>query len=93
MAERCATCIGRRDGIGPNLTPGRVRELVEANLAAGAAPACHETTYGQDPRGEALCRWFVDTYTDRVQALQVAARLGLMKDQPLEQWQQRKDEP
>lgn len=83
MSARCSTCILRPDdgSIRHNLSAGRVQELVRENLAADAAPACHHTTYGQDPRGEALCRGFVDLYGDRVTGIRLARALGMIEEQ------------
>lgn len=86
LSERCATCILRPDGsIRSSLHPGRVRELVRANLDADAAPACHHTTYGQDPQGEAICRGFYDLYRNRVTGLRLAEPLGVLVEQTLQE--------
>lgn len=79
MAERCSTCILRPDGsIREHLAPGRVKQLVEENRAAGAAPACHHTTYGQDPKGEAVCRGYFDLFAEDTAVLRLAVALDVI---------------
>lgn len=86
LAARCATCILRPDGsIRDTLQPGRVRELVAANRDADAAPACHHTTYGQDSRGEAICRGYWDLFADRSPTLALAKALDVVTYQDEEQ--------
>lgn len=79
-AERCDTCVFR-PGNRMRLEPGRLADLVQRNIDAGAALVCHKTTYEQG-EGEALCRGFVDAYEDEVPALRLAAALGLYADEP-----------
>ena len=79
MAERCATCILRPDGsIRERLEPGRVKQLVEENRAAGAALACHHTTYGQGARGEAVCKGYFDLFADETRLLRLAVELDVI---------------
>jgi hypothetical protein len=79
LSQMCATCVGRPGNL-MKLGPGRLREVVEGNLEEGVALPCHSTTYEQDPRGESLCRWFVDTYGDRVYLLRLAAAMGILQE-------------
>jgi hypothetical protein len=76
LAERCATCVFR-PGNWMHLAPGRLRDLVDSNLQAGALLICHDTLdHGQHPEfGEAMCRGFWDAHGDKTQAKQVMDRL------------------
>lgn len=67
LSRRCDTCVFRAGNL-MSLRAGRLKELVEENLAADTAFACHETLNAD----EALCRGFVDRYADRVSALRLA---------------------
>lgn len=74
MAGRCATCVFRPGNL-MRLAPGRLAEIVRANVEADSALACHETTYGQAPR-EAVCRGFYDAHPTL--PLRLAAALGMV---------------
>ena len=80
MADRCSSCVFR-PGNPMRLEEGRLADLVEANVARGAALICHQTTYEQDERGEAVCRGFADAYADDVPALRFAEEWGLVTEQ------------
>lgn len=64
LAEKCATCI-LRPGDPMHLGAARVREVIRANLEAGALLTCHSTLpYGDHPEvGEAACRGLTWTPT------------------------------
>lgn len=74
MADLCSTCVFRGGNL-MHLPPGRLADLVRANVTADAALACHSTTYGQAPQ-EAICRGFADRY--RTTPIQLAERLDLI---------------
>lgn len=80
MAEKCSDCVFRT-GNPMRLQPGRLRSLVEDNLAADAALTCHQTTYGQDERGEAICAGFDAAYGSEVTGLRAAHVMGLVQHQ------------
>jgi hypothetical protein len=77
MDDRCATCVFRPGNL-MRLAPGRLAELVEHNLAVGAALICHDTLpYGARPEvGETVCRGWYDAYGPRTTSVQVFERLG-----------------
>ena len=74
-SRMCDTCVFR-SGNPMHLQPGRLREIVAANLDAGALLICHKTTYGQQAR-EVACRGFYDAYGDRVNVVRVMNRLAV----------------
>lgn len=76
LSRRCATCVFH-PGNRMDLRPGRLRDLVAANLATGALLVCHDTLpYGEHPEaGEALCRGYWDAYRERTGIWQVMTRL------------------
>ncbi|MGH3783123.1 MAG: hypothetical protein ACRDRO_21495 [Pseudonocardiaceae bacterium] len=78
MDEKCTTCVFRPGDL-MRLGPGRLAEIVEANLRAGAALICHKTLpYGSHPElGQSVCRGFFDAYRDRCGAIQIMDRLGV----------------
>lgn len=78
MADKCETCIFK-PGNKMSLRPGRVKQMVEESIAEGAGITCHKTLYGQTDQ-RAVCRGFYDSYADQVQALQVAKRIGVIKE-------------
>jgi hypothetical protein len=80
LSEQCATCVFRPGNL-MHLKAGRLKDLVDGNLAAGALLTCHETTYGQTP-AEALCRGFWDRYRERANAYRVMERLTAATGQP-----------
>lgn len=72
LSEQCSTCIFR-PGNPMNLRPGYLKEIVEANVAAGAGLTCHQTLAAHP--GEAppsWCRGFYDAYGDAVAAVRFA---------------------
>lgn len=49
LAEKCSTCVFRPGNL-MHLRPGRLKALIETNLAADAALICHMTLrYGAHP--------------------------------------------
>lgn len=83
LSEQCATCVFRPGNL-MRLEPGRLRELVDANLAAGALLVCHDTLpYGDHPEaGEAMCRGFWDRYGPRTNVWRVMERLAAVYGKP-----------
>lgn len=81
LAERCGTCVFRPGNL-MRLEPGRLRELVDDNVAAGVGLVCHSTLYraGVD---HAICRGFYDAHGSRVLPLELAPRLGMLAEDPL----------
>lgn len=60
LAERCSTCVFR-PGNQMKLEPGRVKDLLEDNLAADSALQCHKTLpYAAEGWEPAVCRGFFD---------------------------------
>lgn len=80
MSERCSDCVFR-SGNPMRLEPGRLGDLVRENLAADAALTCHQTTYGQDERGEAICAGFDAAFGSEVTGLRAAHVMGLVETQ------------
>lgn len=79
---KCSTCIFRPGNL-MDLSPGRVRGLVEDAIDAGTAITCHKTLI--DDRDNALCGGFYDAYSDQVPVLQIAKRLNIIEK--VEPWQ------
>lgn len=80
LSERCATCVFR-PGDPMHLRPGRLRELIRDNLAAGALLVCHETTYGQTEE-EAMCRGFWDRFREQTNVWRVMERVARLSGKP-----------
>lgn len=80
MSERCSTCVFRPGNL-MHLQPGRLKDLVETNLANDTAFACHQTIYGSDERGEAICRGYFDAHQTDVTPLRFAVALGVIEYQ------------
>lgn len=78
MADKCSTCIFRPGNL-MGLNAGRVKGMVDESVADGGCIPCHKTTFGQRDQ-EAICRGFFDAHADRVQALEVAKRLGMIEE-------------
>jgi hypothetical protein len=70
MADRCRTCVFRPGDL-MHLGPGRLREIVEANMAAEAALTCHSTLlYGQESRlPPAICNGYARHPAARLRSL------------------------
>lgn len=79
-ATRCKTCIFRPGNL-MQLRSGRVKDMVDSALSADGAGSivCHDTL---DLPAQAICRGFWDGYRDQVQLLQLADRLGHVKEIP-----------
>jgi hypothetical protein len=68
-SQMCSSCIFRPGNV-MDLRPGRLRGLIDENLANNAAIACHKTLDGE----RAVCRGF----WDRHQRDTLMCRLGLV---------------
>jgi hypothetical protein len=78
QAVMCDTCIFRPGNL-MQLESGRVEQLVKGASAAQSCIPCHETTHGQDPRGEAVCRGFYSLHPTL--PLKLAAAMNKIKFQ------------
>lgn len=83
LAEKCSTCVFR-PGNPMHLDEGRLRDLIQQHVAAGAALTCHQTlSYGKHPDfGEAVCRGFYDSVGERTNVIRVMERLGGFDEVP-----------
>lgn len=82
LAEKCATCIFRPGNL-MDLQPGRVKGMVDDCLAEdGGNIPCHSTIYEEEVQ-PAICRGFWDSYHEKVPLLQVAARMGVVVEDPV----------
>ena len=68
-----------------HLQPGHLADIINRNLAVGAALICHQTlSYGAHPEvGQAVCRGFYDAYGEDVAVIQVVNRLGGFREIPV----------
>lgn len=76
----CSTCVFRPGNL-MHLRSGRLRNLVDGNLAGDTALTCHQTLYGGHPAGEAVCRGYFDAYAQEVTPLRLAVALGVVTNQ------------
>ena len=79
-ASKCSDCVFRPGNL-MRLNPGRLADLVEQNRKRDTAFACHQTTYGQDDNGEAVCRGYFDAYATEITPLRMAVALDLIEEQ------------
>ena len=80
VSERCSTCVFRAGNL-MHLNAGRLQDLVQTNLDNDTAFACHQTTYNQDERGEAICKGYFDAYGTEVTPLRFAVALDMIEYQ------------
>ena len=83
LSEKCATCIFKpheRPVSGARVA-GMVRDTMDTD---GATVVCHHTLYQKegDPQENAICRGWYDRLGDRDSLLQVAERMGIIKEVP-----------
>ena len=71
QAEMCDTCIFRPGNL-MSLRAGRVREMIDAALAADSCIPCHKTLDGQ----RSVCRGFVDRHRRNTLMCRLAAVIG-----------------
>jgi hypothetical protein len=80
LSRKCVTCIFRPGNL-MHLREGAAEDMVEQSLRDQSAITCHKTLTGDVP--PSVCRGFYDVHGQKVQALQVAARLDmLVEDEP-----------
>jgi hypothetical protein len=77
LSEQCSTCVFRPGNL-MHLDAGRLKDLIDSNVAAGTALTCHQTlSYGDHPEfGEAVCRGFYDAVGEGTNIIRVMHRLG-----------------
>jgi hypothetical protein len=64
-----------------DLRRGHIKQMVDTALTNQTAIPCHETTYEQDSRGEAICRGFFDLHAQQVTPLRLACAMKLIVEQ------------
>lgn len=79
-AERCSDCVFRPGNL-MRLNPGRLADLVEQNRERDTAFACHQTTFGHDENGEAICRGYFDAFAKDITPLRMAVALDMIEEQ------------
>lgn len=80
LSRKCATCIFRPGNL-MHLRENTVEDMVADSIRDGGAITCHKTLTGDVP--PSVCRGFYDVHGQKVQALQVAARLSIIvEDDP-----------
>lgn len=75
LAKQCDTCVFH-PGNRMHLQPGRLKDLVTANLSKGALLICHDTL----PENvyhvpKAMCRGYWDRYGDQTSVKQIMDRM------------------
>lgn len=82
LSERCSTCIFRPGNL-MHLEPGRVKNLVDRNLADGSAITCHQTLpYSGIDALPAVCRGYADAYGPQLFWWRLAHVLGTLVEDP-----------
>ena len=71
--RKCSTCIYRPGNL-MYLEEGRVEDMEQKAIKGGSTIVCHKTLDGDN----AACRGFWDVHRDKVPALQIAGRVGLV---------------
>ena len=82
MSSKCSTCVFRPGNL-MHLNEGRIEEMVSHSLENDTVFACHQTLYGQDDRGEAVCRGLFDVHHADITPLRIADALGMITFQHL----------
>ena len=75
--EMCETCVFRPGNL-LDLRPGRLRELIDQNLAVDAALPCHDTL---GTRKRAVCRGFFGRFKHDSATLRMAVILHCIEEQ------------
>ncbi|GAA4626775.1 hypothetical protein GCM10023196_036390 [Actinoallomurus vinaceus] len=85
LSKKCGTCILRPGNL-MHLAPGRLQEIVEANLRAQALLTCHQTLPdGDHPEvPPAACAGFWDSYHLRTVVGLLAEDIGIVRVDPPE---------
>ena len=80
LSELCSSCIFK-----PHERPvdgARVAEMVRDTMDTdGATVVCHKTLY-REVDEHAICRGWLDRFGERDSLLQVAERMGIIKEVP-----------
>lgn len=84
LADRCSSCVFRPGNL-MHLAEGRLRDLVDSNLDAGAVLTCHATLH-RDDVPEAMCRGFYDAYGEQVNVVRVMRRLAALAGLGPDEW-------
>lgn len=64
-----------------HLQEGRVKDMVDACKDDEGVIPCHDTLSGDK---QAICRGFFDSYQDDIPLVQLAVRMGFIKEVPLQ---------
>lgn len=81
FSDMCSTCVFRPGNL-MRLHPGRLKDIVDANVATGTLLICHNTTYGQ-AKEEIVCRGFYDIYGPKLSVYQIIQRMGGFREVPV----------
>jgi hypothetical protein len=76
QAEKCKTCIFRPGNL-MHLQAGRVKGMVDDCKDTEGVIPCHDTLDGDK---QAICRGFFDSYQDDIPLVQLAVRMGFIKE-------------
>lgn len=81
--EKCSTCVFH-PGNRMRLPPGRLKDIVDHNVAHEAALVCHETlAYGPKPElGEAICRGYFDGPGADTLPMRMAVAMQIVEEVP-----------
>lgn len=80
QAERCQSCIFRPGNL-MHLNEGRVKDMVDDCKKDEGVIPCHDTL---SDKKQAICRGFYDSYSDDIPLVQLAKRMGFIKEVQLE---------
>jgi len=75
---KCSTCIFRPGNL-MHLQDGRKESMAAEAVADQSVIPCHKTIYGQAEQ-PAVCRGYWDVHKNDVQGLQIAERLGVVRE-------------
>ena len=81
LTEKCQTCVFRAGNL-MRLQEGRLKDLVDSNLAEDTALVCHATLY-KDGVDNAVCRGYFDAYGTEVTPLRMAQMMDLIAYDPV----------
>jgi len=84
--QMCSTCVFKPGNL-MRLHPGRLKDIVDKNVARGTLLVCHTTTYDQAPE-EVVCKGFYDKYGPSLSVYQIIQRLGGFREVELPEDQQ-----
>lgn len=75
-SEQCKNCLLSKDRI---VSGQRAREIIQGCITSGSYFICHKASLSGK---ETACRGFYDAFEDRSQIIQVAKRLGVVREVP-----------